>query len=173
LMGSRLDRVGSKPVLRLCFAAWLVVLAGWMALSGGLLSAGGFLILSLQLCMGLLAALVQMSITRLAMEVIPISGRNHFFAIYSVVGNVVLGLAPVGWGLMIDAWGARAPVWLGLAWTRYTFFFGAAALVFFAALVTAQSLEEPRAASMESLLREVLIQSPQRFLERWWPRGGA
>ena len=33
-----------------------------------------------------------MANTRLAMAVIPVMGRNHFFAIYSVVGNVTLGM---------------------------------------------------------------------------------
>jgi len=44
-----------------------------------------------------------MSNTRLAMVVIPVMGRNHFFALYSVIGNVALGLAPIGWGILIDA----------------------------------------------------------------------
>jgi len=70
--------------------------------------------------MGLLAALVQMSNTRLAMAIVPVMGRNHFFAIYSVVNNVTLGLAPIGWGLLIDAVGTRSPIWLGLAWNRFT-----------------------------------------------------
>ncbi len=123
--------------------------------------------------MGLLAALVQMSNTRLAMAVIPVMGRNHFFAIYSVLGNVTLGLAPVGWGLLIDAVGTRSPTWLGLAWNQYTIFFAAAAVAFSLTLALARRLEEPKAASMEELLREILIQSPQRFWLRFWPRGGA
>lgn len=172
-LGSRLDRLGSKPVLTFCFALWLAVLAGWMSLSGGVLSVRLSLILLLQFLMGLLAALVQMSNTRLAMAVIPVMGRNHFFAIYSVVGNVTLGLAPIGWGLLIDAVGSRSPVWLGLAWTRYTVFYASAALVFLVTLTLARRLEEPQAASMEELLREILIQSPQRFWFRFWPRGGA
>jgi MFS family permease len=131
------------------------------------------LVLILQFLMGLLAALAQMSNTRLAMAVIPVMGRTHFFAIYSVVGNVTLGLAPIGWGLLIDAVGSRLPMWLGLAWTRYTVFYAAAALVFLVTLTLARLLEEPQAASMEELLREILIQSPQRFWLRFWPRGGA
>jgi hypothetical protein len=99
-------------------------------------------------------------------------GRNHFFAIYSTIGNVTLGLAPIGWGLLIDAVGARSPVWIGLAWNRYTIFFGAAALAFTVTLALAWRLHEPEAASMEDLLREILIQSPQRFWIRFWPRGG-
>ncbi len=171
-LGSRLDRLGSKPVLAFCFAAWIVVLGGWMALSGGMLPVKLSLLLLLQFLMGLLAALVQMANTRLAMAVIPAMGRNHFFAIYSVVGNVTLGLAPIGWGLLIDAVGVRSPVWLGLAWNHYTVFFAATASVFLVTLWFAGRLHEPQAASMEELLREVLIQSPQRFWLRFWPRGG-
>jgi MFS family permease len=33
LLGSRFDRVGSKPVLGAAFAGWLVVMAGWVALA--------------------------------------------------------------------------------------------------------------------------------------------
>jgi len=33
-----------------------------------------------------------------------------------------------------------------------------------------RQLEEPQAASMEELLRDILIQSPQRVWVRLWPR---
>jgi MFS family permease len=171
-LGSRLDRLGSKPVLAFCFSAWVAVLAGWMSLSGGVLPVKLSLLLILQFLMGLLAALVQMSNTRLAMAVIPVMGRSHFFALYSVIGNVTLGLAPIGWGLLIDAVGARSAVWLGLVWNRYTVFFAATVLAFLCTLACARRLDEPEAAGLEELLREILIQSPQRFWLRFWPRGG-
>ena len=171
-LGSRLDRLGSKPVLMFCFTAWVAVLAGWVSLSGGIVPAKLSVVLALQFLMGLLAALVQMANTRLAMAIIPVMGRNHFFAIYSTVGNVALGLAPIAWGLLIDAIGTRSPVWLGLAWNRYSVFFAAAALAYMITLTLARRLHEPEAASMEDLLREILIQSPQRFWIRFWPRGG-
>ena len=172
LLGSRLDHLGSKPVLTFCYAAWVSVLGGWICLSGGVLPARLVSVLALQFLMGLLAALIQMATTRLAMAVIPTMGRNHFFAIYSTLGNVTLGLAPIGWGLLIDAVGARAPVWVGVVWNRYTVFFAATALAFTVTLALARRLHEPEAASMEDLLREILIQSPQRFWIRFWPRGG-
>ena len=90
---------------------------------------------------------------------------------YSVVGNVILGLAPIAWGLLIDAIGSRSPHWMGLAWNRYTVFFAAVALVYAVTLGFARRLQEPEAAGMEELLREILIQSPQRFWLRFWPRG--
>jgi MFS family permease len=172
LLGSRLDHLGSKPVLTFCFGVWVAVLAGWICLSGGVFPVRLVSVLVLQFLMGLLAALIQMAYTRLAMAVIPVMGRNHFFAIYSTIGNVTLGLAPIGWGLLIDAVGARSPVWLGLAWNRYTVFFAAAAVAYTVTLAFARRLHEPEAASMEDLLREILIQSPQRFWIRFWPRGG-
>src|SRR5262245_58544527 len=117
------------------------------------------------------------------MAVIPEMGRNHFFAIYSVVGNVTLGLAPIGWGLLIDAVGRlqHAVLHVGgsvgkleagsaLFWNPFTVFFAAAALACVITLVLARRLDEPEAASMEELLREILIQSPQRFWLRFWPR---
>jgi len=170
LLESRLDRLGSKPVLSFSFAVWITVLAGWFMLAARVFPTALTNVILLQFLMGLLAALVSMSNTRLAMAIIPVMGRNHFFAIYSVVNNVALGLAPIGWGLLIDAVGRRAPVWLGLEWNRFAIFFAAAGVTFAVALILSRRLDEPEAASLEDLLREILIQSPQRFWLRLWPR---
>lgn len=170
LVGSRLDRVGSKPVLTFCFAMWVGVLAGWILIAGGVLRISLGLVLALELMRGLLAAVITMSNTRLAMAVIPLMGRNHFFALYSVLGNVTLGLAPIGWGMLIDAFGPRSIEWLGLEWNRFSVFFAAASAVMVATLILARLLDEPEAASIEDLLQEILIQSPQRFWLRFWPR---
>lgn len=171
LLESRLDRLGSKPVLGFSFALWIAVLAGWFMLAGRVFPVALTNVLVLQFFMGLLAALVSMSNTRLAMAIIPVMGRNHFFAIYSVINNVALGLAPIAWGLLIDAVGGRSAMWLGLEWNRFTIFFAGASVAFAVALVLSRRLDEPEAASLEDLLREILIQSPQRFWLRLWPRG--
>lgn len=171
LLGSRFDRVGSKPVLSAAGLAWFAVMIGWLLVAGGALSASLVVVLTLQFLMGLLAALVNMANNKLAMGVVPQMGRNHFFAIYSVVANVTLGLSPIVWGLLIDAIGNRTPVWLGLQWNRFAFFFAGAAVAFLILVVIVRKLDEPKAASMEALLREILIQSPQRFWLRFWPRG--
>src|ERR1051325_1999469 len=112
----------------------MAVLAGWLMLAGRVFPVTLVGVLLLQFLIGLLAALVTMSNTRLAMAVIPVMGRNHFFAIYSVVNNVALGLAPIAWGVLIDAVGARRPVWLGVEWNRFTIFFAAAGVAFAMAL---------------------------------------
>ena len=149
---------------------WIVILLGWLALAGGLLKASLPFIVMLQVLMGLVAALVAMANTRLAMAIVPVMGRNHFFALYSVVGSLTLGLSPILWGLLIDALAPLHANWAGFALNRYSIFFAAVALVFLATLILSRRLEEPEAASMEELLKEILIQSPQRVWVRLWPR---
>ncbi|PYI87219.1 MAG: hypothetical protein DME26_06825 [Verrucomicrobia bacterium] len=170
-LGSRMDRLGSKPILTFSFLTWMVILAGWLALSGRLLSAGLSFILLLQFLMGLAAALVSMSTTRLAMAVIPVMGRNHFFALYSVVGSLTLGLSPILWGILIDAFDPLHLAWSRFEWNRYTIFFAAVEVVLLVTLIFSRRLEEPEAASMEKLLKEILIESPQRVWIRLWPKG--
>jgi hypothetical protein len=71
---------------------------------------------------------------------------------------------------LIDAIGGRSAVAGGVEWNRFSIFFAAAAVSYFIAFILARRLEEPDAATMESLLRELLIESPQRFWLRLWPR---
>jgi MFS family permease len=169
-LGPRLDTLGSKPVLRFGIITWLLIVAGWALVAGKVMASSISLVLALQFLMGLFAALVTMSNTRLAMAIIPVMGRNHFFALFSVVGSVALGLAPILWGLLIDVIGPWRVSSLGIEWNRFSIFFAAAAAVFAVTLFLVHELEEPQAASMETLLREILIQSPQRVWVRLWPR---
>jgi MFS family permease len=170
-VGSRLDRLGSRPVLLLGYFFWMLAAIGWALIAGRVAAPRIWVILPLQVMMGLFAALTNMANTRLAMAVIPAMGRSHFFAIYSVVLNVTLGLAPILWGLMIDALSPVSVLWLGLEWNRYSIFFMGVAAAFLVTLGLARRLDEPAAARMDELLREMLVQSPQRFWLRFWPRG--
>jgi len=170
LLGHRLDHVGSKPILGLSLGAWLVVLAGWIAIAGKALPAHLPLILCLQFFMGLFGALVGMANSRLAMAIIPAMGRNHFFVLYSVFASVSLGLAPVLWGLIIDLIGHRHGLFLRLDWNQYSIFFVLVLLVFLGTILLARNLHEPKAASLESLLTDIMIESPQRLWLRVWPR---
>jgi hypothetical protein len=49
-------------------------------------------------------------------------------------------------------------------------FFAAAGLVFMATLILTKRLHEPKAASMEELLRDIWQQSPLRIWFRYWNR---
>ncbi len=166
-VGPRLDHWGSKPVLRLTFVLWLAIMTGWVLIAGGATPQFVGLVIGLQMLMGFAYSLVNMSNTRLAMVVIPPMGRNHFFALFSVVGSVVQGLAPVFWGLLIDVLTGTRWHGLGLEWNRFSIFFFLVQLVFVVSLLLCHWLAEPAAKSTEEVWRE-LWKSPARFKLRWW-----
>jgi len=171
LFGTRLDRHGSKPVLTVTLLGWVGVLAGWTLLAAKALAPRWGVILALQLAMGLGYAVYQMANTRLAMATVPVMGREHFFALFSVVANLTLGIAPMFWGLLIDAFGPHEFRGLGLALNQFSFFFLLVTLAYAATLAFCRRLEEPRAANVEALLRDLLAQTPLRSWVRFWPRG--
>jgi MFS family permease len=170
-LGPRLDHLGSKPVVKFCLLAWLFTLAGWVLLAGRVLTPSWPLLLALQFIMGLGTSLINMANTRLAMAVVPVMGRSHFFALYSVAGNLVLGLSPVLWGLLLDLCKGLRFQWHGFQVNPYALFFFIVLLLFVLVLGMTRRLVEPAAAHMEDLLRDMLAQSPFRNWQRFWPRG--
>lgn len=171
LFGSRLDRHGSKPVLLVCLLGWIGVLTGWTLLAGGVIGVRWGVVLPLQVLMGLGYAVYSMANTRLAMAVVPAMGRDHFFALYSVAANLTLGIAPIAWGLLIDAFGQRRAVSYGFGWNPYSLFFLLVTVAYVAAFALCRRLDEPQAGRVEALLRDLLAQTPLRSWMRFWPRG--
>lgn len=170
LLGPRLDRLGSRPMLMFCMATWLMIVGGWMALAARVLPPAMPVLLALQFLMGLAAALANMANVRLAMAIVPVMGRDHFFALYSVVASLAMGVSPILWGVLIDTLRWLDVTWHGWSVNRYSVFFAAVSLVFVVTFWLCQRLEEPKAASMEALLRDILIESPQRVWVRLWPK---
>jgi MFS family permease len=166
----RTDRLGSKPVVGFCLCVWNGLMLAWLAFASRAITPGLGLVLFVELLMGFAYALVNMNHTRLAMLFVPVMGRSHFFALYSVVTNIALGLAPVGWGLVIDAFGERHLRWHDLELNSYGLFFAGVLTVFVVTLVLCRKLDEPKARDMDELLREIL-QTPQKLWLRVFPRG--
>ena len=82
---------------------------------------------------------------------------------------MTLGLAPAGWGLLIDYVGGWQGHWLGWNWNQFTIFYTLTLGMFVVGLVLAGKLHEPKAASLEALLTEFLVATPQRLWARIWP----
>lgn len=170
LLGPRLDRLGSRPMMMFCMATWLVIVGGWLALAAHALPPTMPVLLALQFLMGLSSSLANMANVRLAMAIVPVMGRDHFFALYSVVASLAMGLSPILWGVLIDSLRWLDVTWQGFSVNRYSLFFAAVNVVFIVTFWLCQRLEEPKAASMEALLRDILIESPQRVWVRLWPK---
>lgn len=166
LIGRHLDRMGSKPALFIGGALWLAIVAIWTAIAGGLLPLTMNIIVILQFLMGFANSTFNMANVRLAMVISPEMGRTHFFAIFSVVSNMTLGLAPVLWGMVIDIFGKGSIQWHTFALNRYSLFYAGTAALFLLSVALMRQLHEPAAAKVEVLIREILVTSPQRFWAR-------
>jgi MFS family permease len=167
--GSHMDRLGSKPVMLFSSLLWLGILSAWVLLAGKVLPARALTILLLQFCMGMGASVFNMANVRLTMVISPEMGRTHFFALYSVVANSSLGLAPILWGILIDSFRETNFYWQGFYWNRYTIFFLGAELMFVVTLILKFKLEEQAAGKVEDLMREIVFTAPQRLLAKLWP----
>lgn len=168
--GMHLDSMGSKPVMIFCSLLWIAILTVWILLAGGRLAPTPLIVLSLQFFMGLGVAVFNMSNVRLTMVVTPEMGRHHFFALYSVVANMSLGLAPVIWGIIIDLFHDLNVTMYGLQWNRFTVYFLGAAILFLVTILLKFRLEEPSSKNVEDLVKEMFISSPLRMIARVWPR---
>ena len=165
--GSGLDRVGSKPVLHFSVVAWLLIVGGWLLIAGKVIAPRPSSMATLLFATGLTSSLVSMAQTRLVMIVTPQMGRDHFFALYSVLTNVTMGLSPIFWGLFIDSVHTVHGNWHGLEWNRFSLFFLGALAAFVLTLAMTRRLEEPQAGGLGELVREILRQPPLRVLRFW------
>jgi len=170
--GRRLDLHGSKPAFGFIMLAGSMVGLGWFLFASRIVTPHPGTVLLLILPLGLLNALFSAANNRLAMAIVPRQGRNHFFALFSVVWQVTLGLSPILWGLFIDLVGDSGGRWLGMDWNRYSLFFALVMFAFGAAFLQSRRLEEPKAAGVETLLRELFVQEPQRAFSRLLGRLG-
>jgi len=105
LTGRFIDHVGSKPVLYLALTLFAVVILGWSLLATTLLPVTNLTVGMLTFLSGLAGANFHLANSRMAMATMPEMGRNHFFALFTVVASLGLGGAPVIWGVSLDAIG--------------------------------------------------------------------
>jgi MFS family permease len=168
--GARMDRLGSKPVMIFATLLWMFILAIWILLAGKIILPLPLLIVVLQFLMGMGASLFNMANIRLTMTISPEFGRTHFFALYSVVANLSLGLSPVLWGMLIDLFAEVSFFWHGFHWTRFSIFFVGAELMFFVTLFLKVRLEEKASGNVEDLMRELIFAAPLRLVAKLWSR---
>jgi len=123
--GPHLDATGSKPWLGRALTLFAAVIAGWFLLAARILPAAEWLVGLLNFAGGLAGAVFGVANTRIVMGSVPVMGRNHFFALFTVVSSLGLGLAPVVWGGVLDALRSREVDVAGLALDNYAVYFGA------------------------------------------------
>jgi MFS family permease len=142
-IGRLVDSGRNRAVLAGCVVAVAAASVGWWAVSTGMLGQGVIVIAILHFVLGATAVNFWIANQRFAMATFPLMGRNHFFAMFSVITNVTAGLVPIAWGALIDAIGDYTLQTGGIVWNRYGFYFAAVAAVAILGLISARLLPEP------------------------------
>ena len=167
--GKILDRAGSRPVLFLAGFILAIHWVGWGCVAAHLLSFNWKTILLQQTTAGIGLALYNSAHMRLLMGTVPVMGRSHFFALFSVAASLVAGLAPLGWGLLTDA---LQSVHFGteLQINGFVILYGVLVAILLPGMIALRSVHESKAATTEELLRELVLETPWKSITRWWNR---
>jgi len=148
--GAIIDNTGSKPLMRGATLLFGAVIAGWAFVAGGVLPCTLWLIALLNFFSGIASAIFNLANLRITMATMPEMGRNHFFALFTVVTSLGLGAAPVVWGVTLDALGTYEVLTGFFSWKRHSIYFAALFLLNLLAFALIQRLiESPSSGKLE------------------------
>lgn len=165
LTGHVIDVIGSKPILRAALVGFAFVLAGWFLIAAGVLPCTIALVAGLNFLTGLCAANFNLANLRITMATMPEMGRNHFFALFTVITSLGLGAAPVVWGVTLDAIGTYELVTGWFAWRRHSIYFVVLFAINLVALFAVNGLLEAKRSREGNVVAGRL-----RRLSRIWMR---
>lgn len=167
LVGSLIDTVGSKPLMRIATGIFAVVILLWFLIASGVLPCRLELVAGMNLISGAASAIFNVANTRIVMATMPEMGRNHFFALFTVIASLGLGAAPVMWGMGLDAIGTYEVVTGVFHWKRHSFYFLALLIVNAIAFFFIGRLHE---SSGRRSMAPSLIYGRLRRMTRLWLR---
>ena len=166
-VGGVVDQVGSKPLMRVATGIFFIVIGAWCLVAAGIVPGRLWLIAALNVLAGAASANFNLANVRITMATMPEMGRNHFFALFTVITSLGLGAAPVAWGVTLDVIGTYEAVTGVFHWKRHSIYFLALLALNAIAFAYIRRLHEsPGAGSHEpSLIYARLKRSP-----RFWHR---
>jgi sugar phosphate permease len=165
-IGRVVDRVGSRPVLGLANVVLAIHLASWSALEARSLPLMWWSVVLIQGASGLGIAALNVGNQRLAMSIVPVMGRSHFLALFSVVNGLTLGVLPIIWGVALDSLGCWQEAWPRWQWNHFSVLYAGLAVIALSAQLWHARLEEPRAMTTEEFFRELFVKTPARAITR-------
>jgi len=165
LTGRVIDQVGSKPVLRWALCGFVVVITGWWLVAAGVIPCTIWVIAVINFLAGLAGANFNLANLRITMSTIPEMGRNHFFALFTVITSLGLGGAPIVWGVSLDAIGTYEWVTDWFTWRRHSIYFAALIPPLLYAIWLINALHEPKSGeSPEGTLHYAKL---KRLAKHW------
>jgi hypothetical protein len=98
--------------------------------------------------------------------IVPLMGRPHFLAFYSVASNLTIGLVPLLWGPVMDYLGKWHASWGFWQWNAYSVLYTALTLTIMAGLFALQAVAEPATMTWDVFMTELLVKTPSRAVSR-------
>lgn len=164
------DQLGSKPLLVFSLSWWGIYFLVWLLLSVNGIPQPILMVCLLMLANGFFAAIYDLALTRLLMNVAgdrPASAQ--YFALHSVITSVVTGLAPIAWGLLLDGLqGSRASV-AGFGLSEYSYLFGLQWVLLLLVGVALARLREANAQSFRQVIYDSFIVKPIKVIAGFIP----
>jgi MFS family permease len=165
-VGGLMNRTGTKPVLRIALVCYFWAVICWLLISSNLLTTTPLMVVLIYLILGVAGGLFGIANTRIAMDTMPLMGRNHFFALFTVFTSISLGLAPICWGIFLDSVG-RAQFQLGVFLVnRYSLYFLMLTILIGITFVLANPLVEKKGEPLSLALRDAVIYARLRLFAR-------
>jgi len=150
--GRLVDEAGSKPVMTGALALFSVTILGWFLVAAGVLPCSLWVIGILNFLSGVAGANFNLANVRIIMATMPEMGRNHFFALFTVITSLGLGAAPIVWGVSLDFIGTYEAVTGAFHWRRHSIYFLALFVLNLVAMTFIRRLHETRGGEPPSLV---------------------
>jgi len=151
-VGRLVDEAGSKPVMTGALMLFGATILGWFLVAAGVLPCSLWVIGGLNFFAGVAGSNFNLANVRIIMATMPEMGRNHFFALFTVITSLGLGAAPIVWGVSLDFIGTYEAVTGAFHWRRHSFYFLALFLLNLVALKLIRRLHETHGGEAPSLV---------------------
>jgi len=151
-VGRLVDDAGSKPVMAGALGLFGAVILGWFLVAAGILPCTVAVICVLNFFSGVAGANFNLANVRIIMSTMPEMGRNHFFALFTVITSLGLGTAPVIWGVSLDVIGTFEAVTGAFHWRRHSIYFLALFFLNIVAMTFIHRLHEARGSETPNLV---------------------
>ncbi len=165
--GSLIDRVGNKPMLILSGICMMVHYFGWAAINAGIIPFNNASLCWQCFTAGIGVALWNLSNLRMVIGIVPVMGRAHFLALYSVIFNLTFGIAPLMLAPAMDYlvhvnWHRSMGGW---SWNPYSTLYILLTSVMLVGLLLLRRIHEPGSMTWDAFMAE-LIKTPTRGVSR-------
>jgi MFS family permease len=166
MASSIIDRTGSRPALTVSGGIFACHFAIWAAAAAGVIPATMTLYVFQCVISGVAGALWNLANVRAVIGLVPVMGRAHFLALYSVASSLTIAIIPLLWGPVIDGLGRWEHAWGWWHWNSFSIFYLVLAFTILAGLALLQKVQEPEAMTWDVFTRELLVNTPARAVSR-------